>query len=264
MCVCACLLDSLFVFHKLHCFFFAGKIQKQMGLRMIQVIFTEYIFGTGGEKSLLLEEIKPLLQWSFSSLLEENHITQLQTCVFSYERIYFKATLHVISLLLKSSCGCSFTPSFSRDNFRLLPKRARVLWYVLLASVALVIVSWWCELTSWLVWKKLLCQVCHHVSKLNGLTLTAQSLAPVQESGWDFLGSQGEFLLFHFSLQLLCTRSKLQLQKFCLNVCINCSPKCSQSSKLIISQHTSSWYLKHFFKPLVILCICFKPTDCPF
>lgn len=94
-------------------------------------------------------------------------------------------------------------------------------------AMVLVVVSTRCELISWLVWKKLLCQVCHHVSKLNGLTLTAQSLAPVQETGWDYISGAREgrvFLLFHFTLQLLCTRSKLKFHKLLLSIYINSSP----------------------------------------
>ena len=123
-------------------------------------------------------------------------------------------------------------------------------------AVALVVVSLWCEMTSWLALKKLLCQVCHHVSKLNGLTLTAQSLAPVQESGWDAISGARErrvLLLFHLACSYFALDPSWNFLNFFWVSILIALPKCSRSTKLIISQLSCSWSLKCFFKLLVIL-----------
>ena len=200
---------------------------------MIQVVSTQHIFGAGGRKVSIFaawrNETASFMKFSLSGKGESHHLTL--SCIFSYEWICFKAAFHVISLVLKSSCGCSFPLCFSRDNFRLLTRRARALWCLVLPCRG----SGGCESALW-------------ADKLAGVEETRVSGLPsCQRAEWpysdctvmssvarDWMGlwwdcilgaREGRvFLLFHFSLQLLCTRSKLKFNKLLLSVYINCSP----------------------------------------
>lgn len=203
---------------------------------MFQVVSSQCIFGTQGEgsPSLLLEEIKPLVSWSGE---ESHHLTlnlllELWTDLFEGCFAY-NLPCHTVgavpgcALEITPGCcwSCAAPVSGSSGHGPCWELISCLVGGNSCASLAIVPASWMASLAA-------------------VLTSWAREWTEFQESG--------NVECFSFSI--------LTCSYFALDTCYNSIsffgvsiliflPKCSWSTKLVISQHSFSESLKGFFNP---------------